>query len=411
MFAAAGYGAAGGGATDLRSALLAYNHADWYVAGVLASARAISRRPGPLSDVLATVADGRFPVRGPARWRTASRATRHRTVLLYGRRGAAVQAVADGRIVALGRSRRIGRYVVLQDAFGTRFTYAGLGAGKARRPDRRPGAERRLFAHPARSGRHTARGFEQLLEAGATLRGYASYHHEGEGLTRRAAGTAARLRAGSRVRRGTVLGWIGRTRPATPGHIRFAVRPSGVHARRVDPRLLLDGWRRLERSHAWTPAVLPAPAFGTALVAGPATTATVLADPRIVIYACGRADVAAGLIDARVLGALEHLADSGLAPTVSSLRCGHPLHTSRGTISEHASGDAVDIAAINGVPILGHQGPGSIGEVAIRCLLELQGPMRPHQIISLMTFAQAANTLALPDHDDHIHVGFRPART
>jgi hypothetical protein len=34
--------------------------------------------------------------------------------------------------------------------------------------------------------------------------------------------------------------------------------------------------------------------------------------------------------------------------------------------------------------------------------------MRPAQIISLMTFEGAANTFAMGDHDDHIHVGFRP---
>ena len=34
--------------------------------------------------------------------------------------------------------------------------------------------------------------------------------------------------------------------------------------------------------------------------------------------------------------------------------------------------------------------------------------MKPHQIISLMTFEGADNTIALPDHADHIHVGFRP---
>ena len=34
--------------------------------------------------------------------------------------------------------------------------------------------------------------------------------------------------------------------------------------------------------------------------------------------------------------------------------------------------------------------------------------MKPHQIISLMTFAGADNTLAMADHDDHIHVGWRP---
>jgi hypothetical protein len=32
--------------------------------------------------------------------------------------------------------------------------------------------------------------------------------------------------------------------------------------------------------------------------------------------------------------------------------------------------------------------------------------MRQNQIISLMTVAGATNTLAMSDHDDHIHVGF-----
>ncbi len=34
--------------------------------------------------------------------------------------------------------------------------------------------------------------------------------------------------------------------------------------------------------------------------------------------------------------------------------------------------------------------------------------MKPHQIISLMTYRGADNTLSLPDHADHIHVGFQP---
>ena len=34
--------------------------------------------------------------------------------------------------------------------------------------------------------------------------------------------------------------------------------------------------------------------------------------------------------------------------------------------------------------------------------------MRPDQIISLMTYEGADNTLALADHADHIHVGFQP---
>jgi hypothetical protein len=37
--------------------------------------------------------------------------------------------------------------------------------------------------------------------------------------------------------------------------------------------------------------------------------------------------------------------------------------------------------------------------------------MKPHQIISLMTYPGTDNTLALPDHADHIHVGYRPPST
>jgi hypothetical protein len=38
--------------------------------------------------------------------------------------------------------------------------------------------------------------------------------------------------------------------------------------------------------------------------------------------------------------------------------------------------------------------------------MQLQGTMMPHQIISLLSLG--ANTMALPDHWDHIHVGFHP---
>jgi len=93
---------------------------------------------------------------------------------------------------------------------------------------------------------------------------------------------------------------------------------------------------------------------------------------------------------------------------VTSLNCGHSELTSAGNVSEHSTGDAVDIAKIDGIPILGHQGPGSITDIAVRRLLTLQGVMKPHQIITLTAYPGADNTLALPDHNDHIHVGFRP---
>jgi hypothetical protein len=134
----------------------------------------------------------------------------------------------------------------------------------------------------------------------------------------------------------------------------------------------------------------------------------VLANPRIEIYSCGRRDIEAGGIDRRVLATLEFLAASGLKPTVTSLHCGHSYLTATGNVSAHAAGAAVDIAMINGIPIIGHQGEGSITDITIRRLLMLQGTVKPNQIISLMTYKGTDNTLALGDHDDHIHVGFQP---
>jgi hypothetical protein len=137
----------------------------------------------------------------------------------------------------------------------------------------------------------------------------------------------------------------------------------------------------------------------------------VLADPRISIYPCGRSDIRSGVIDRRVLATLEFMVASGFNPTVTSLNCGHSLMTASGNVSEHSTGTAVDIAAVNGIPILGNQGKGSITDLVIQRLLTLQGTMKPHQIISLMDgddFPGSDNTLALADHADHIHIGFRP---
>lgn len=146
------------------------------------------------------------------------------------------------------------------------------------------------------------------------------------------------------------------------------------------------------------------------LLSDDALAQATLADDRTQIYECGREDIRAGVVDRRILETVEYLAFRGFAPSVSSLRCGHSFHTTSGSVSEHSYGAAVDISRVNGIPILGHQGAGSITDQTIQELLKLAGALRPHQIISLMTFTGASNTLALGDHDDHIHIGFAPVR-
>jgi hypothetical protein len=225
------------------------------------------------------------------------------------------------------------------------------------------------------------------------------------------------LREGARVIGGTVLGRIGAAGAGKAPHMRFEIRPAGRGAPRVDPKPILDGWKLLESTAIYRAAGrnpfmgedAEAPSVGQILLMSKETLVQrVLNNPRIEIYPCGQADIRSGQIDRRVLATLEYLAASGLKPTVSSLRCGHGYLTSSGNVSEHSTGTAVDIAAVNGIPIYGHQGPGSITDVTIQRLLTLQGTMKPHQIISLMTFENTDNTFAMADHDDHIHVGWRP---
>jgi hypothetical protein len=109
-----------------------------------------------------------------------------------------------------------------------------------------------------------------------------------------------------------------------------------------------------------------------------------------------------------VLALLEYLAANGLSLGVTSLQDGHSYLTASGNVSHHTTGTAVDIATVNGTPVIGHQGAGSITDITIRRVLQLQGAMKPDQIISLMTYPNADNTLALGDHHDHIHVGYAP---
>jgi hypothetical protein len=220
------------------------------------------------------------------------------------------------------------------------------------------------------------------------------------------------LRAGAIVSQGTVLGRVRTPHGARDGHLRFAIRPGGDQST-IDPRPILQNWAQLsaalhpEGATADT-SLLGATASGVFLMTKEELQRTVLSDPGIQIYACGRRDIASGAIDKRVLAVLAFLARIGLEPTVSALECGHSEMTVSGYVSEHYTGDAVDISAVNGTPIVGHQGAGTITDLTIRALLTLQGEFVPHQIISLMQYPGAPNTLAMPDHYNHIHVGFRP---
>ena len=299
-----------------------------------------------------------------------------------------------------------------------------------RPPSRAParlGADRRASARSACSPTRRARraagagGEQQFLRRRQRRRRLTTSKRYFTGVygLKRTDVVLKQLKAGAQVIAGTILGRIGRTRPKHAPHMRFEVRPAGRGAPRIDPKPILDGWKLLEstaiyRAAGKNPFVGPdatTPSIGQILLMSKETLQQrVLADPR---------DPDLRLRPARHPGRRRSTAAcwprsssssaSGLNPTVTALRV-RPLlpDHARATSPSTPRARAVDIAAINGIPILGHQGPGSITDITIRRLLTLQGTMKPHQIISLMTFHGADNTLSLPDHDDHIHVGFHP---
>jgi murein DD-endopeptidase MepM/ murein hydrolase activator NlpD len=502
IFASARYLKAAGGDKNLRQAIFAYNHANWYVDSVLMRARLVAGMPADLVGSLTGLTQGHFPVYATSHYegnlsaREARRLGRRtneshnaakivgensnrRSINIYAREDAPVIAVNDGIVKDVGQNKRNGQFIVLQDIYGNRFTYAHLArlskthpvprslddsgsrdefhaarsnakadgkaqaepvklskptvAATAGRPSKvgersaykpveandaassETGKER-LFANPARAGnRSLAADAGQSID-GADSEEFKVYFSSVLKLSPKEMKLKP-LKKGSKVIAGTVLGHIG-TLQSGPGstseaHLNFSIQPAGRRAPRIDPKPILDGWKLLEatalyRAAGKNPFVGPQagrPSPGQALLMSKEVLQQrVLNDPYVEVYECGANDIRTGQVDKRVLGLLEFLAASGLHPTVSSLSCGHSFLTAAGGVSDHPFGRAVDIAAINGTPIYGHQGPGTITETTLRKLMSLQGTSRPYQLISLMSLG--GPSFALGDHYDHIHVGF-----
>ena len=195
--AAANYLKAAGGSKDLYSAIFAYNHADWYVQEVLLYARAYGKLPTDLVGSLTGLTEGaHFPVAADASYaddistRAAlKRATpgerdsygnaadvissspTRRGINIFAAEGSPVVAVNDGVIRRSADSPKLGKYVVLEDAYGNRYTYAELGkivrkqrkvvmpTGKEKRvPVDSENIRPRLFALPDRATRASAAG-------------------------------------------------------------------------------------------------------------------------------------------------------------------------------------------------------------------------------------------------------------
>jgi hypothetical protein len=367
---------------------------------------------------------------------------------------ASVVAVQDGRIVRIGHSRKLGKYIVLRDVYGDVFTYAGLGSiaptyvlpkSPGARVDS-PVVEAASTHGPAPSQAASAgtqptvtlqvkspssnTGSEVSVQSGeqeaapAGMDKMRLFAHPGNPDARAAvrasaarkarrdtAGKPMPLRAGAVVASGTVLGHVLVPANAKDGHLRFAIRPAG-DTETIDPAPVLANWAQLQtalhpRGAKAANALLGATASDAFLLSKAQLERAVLSDPGITLDTCARHEVAAGAVDKRVLAVLAFLSRSGLEPTISALRCSaRQLAGARAGLN----GDEVDISAINGTKIAGHQGAETITDLTIRTLLSLPAEFVPHQIVSLMRFPNSPSTHASASAWNHIHLEFSPAK-
>jgi murein DD-endopeptidase MepM/ murein hydrolase activator NlpD len=458
IFAAARYLSAAGGAAHIRAAVFAYNHSQAYVESVMLRAQLLGGMPPEMLGAVTDLAEARFPVHAPAHFSDAFSAAPHgagrfagKTIVgttIYSEPGAPVVAVKDGTVVAIGDSPALGLHVSLRDAYGDVFTYADLGEVASvypvLEPRVQPGGVRVRIAqrsaapppsgpatagvqsHPPLSLAAVASGFafgvaEGLQRAPSRLshssstavsgsrRGMPRVRAFREGPERVLLRT---LRPGAEVIAGTVLGHLGGSAGA---HMLFQIRPGGEESPLIDPKPLLDSWVALEETGVFgakgeDPFLSVSPTAGQALLESRGELQQqVLRNRAISLPMCSRREVEAGRIDRRVLATLELLSVSGLRPTVSHLRCGGERVDHAG-LDGYAGGAAVDISAIDGVPIAGHDNPGGVADLLERKLLALQGTMKPMQVAGPATYLATREAVTLPSSKAIVHLAFDPIK-
>jgi Transglycosylase SLT domain len=389
IFAAARYLRAAGAAKDLRAAVFAYNHSAEYVASVLLRARLISSYPRDVIATLTGLASARLPVSGdqvkwaPARAHVPQRPRSQGSVVLTSAPGAAAVAVQDGRIVRLGRSRWLGRFVVLQDVYGNEFTYAGLGSIAGREP--RPGAA--AAWHPDAT---QATAFAASPTWGRKVRLFAHPHNPlaaalaTAGARRADRAAALRLHPGTLVSAGTALGRVNVPIGASRGHIRFAIRPAG-DPQTIDPRPVLAGWAQLgsvlhpARARAQDP-LAGATAGDAFLLTRAQLELASLSDPGVTLDVCSRHEIASGRLDRGALATIAYLSRSGLHPSVRVRGCRQGMTASANSAQVLRSAELI---AINGVALKRHGlHARALAKLTIRTLRAIPAPCAPQAIWS-----------------------------
>jgi hypothetical protein len=342
IFAAASYLRAAGAPTDWYTAVFAYNHADWYVAEVLANAQCYGQLGGgavsgafeltPKLTVLSCDAAKPWRKRIPAEYLDAFENAAARYDL--GRRGVwALAAVARlesdfGRGMSKAELHRHGALGLVGSEW-SEYAVDGDGDGRIRRED------------PADSAATLAR----LIWSQGGLQAGLFEHNHAKWYVDAVLGEADRIEGKCKA---SVVDWA-------------LALPNAVIAP-ID-------WNNLTLSNELE-----------------------------------KQDLDSGAIDPRIVGLLGAITQSHQI-TISALRSDHSEYTTEGNVSNHYYGRAMDIAAVDGVSCTNTAPTAPCGELATT-LSQLPAPAMPTELIYCFDVDGPGPAFARADHCDHVHAGY-----
>jgi soluble lytic murein transglycosylase-like protein len=342
IFAAASYLRAAGAPTDWYNAVFAYNHADWYVAEVLANAQCYGQLGGgavsgafeltPKLKVLSCDTAKPWRKLVPAEYLDAFEGAAARYDL--GRRGVwALAAVARlesdfGRGMSKAELHRHGALGLVGSEW-SRYAVDGDGDGRIRRGD------------PADSAATLAR---EIWSQGGLNAGLFEHNHA-KWYVDAVLGEAEQIEGSCKV---STVDWA-------------LSLPNAVLAP-ID-------WGNLTLSNELE-----------------------------------KQDLEDGAIDPRIVGLLGAITQSHQI-TISALRSDHSEYTTEGNVSNHFYGRAMDIAVVDGVPCTDTAPTAPCGELATT-LSQLPAPAMPTELIYCYDVDGPGPAFARSDHCDHVHVGY-----
>jgi Transglycosylase SLT domain len=342
IFAAASYLRAAGAPTDWFTAVFAYNHADWYVAEVLANAQCYGQLGGgavsgafeltPKLTVLSCDAAKPWRKRIPTEYLNAFEDAAARYDL--GRRGVwALAAVARlesdfGRGMAKSDLHRHGALGLIGSEWKS-YAVDGDGDGRIRHGD------------PADSAATLAR----MIWSQGDLRAGLFEHNHAKWYVDAVLNEAGRIEGKCKA---STIDWA-------------LSLPNAV----IAP----INWENLTLSNELE-----------------------------------KADLDSGAIDPRIVGLLGAITQSHQI-TISALRSDHSEYTTEGNVSNHYYGRAMDVAAVDGISCTDTAPTAPCGELATT-LSQLPAPAMPTELIYCYDVDGPGPAFARSDHCDHVHVGY-----